>query len=148
VRPILDDDVPRQPHAVAEDYVVADPDVVCDVAVGHQQVVAADAGEGAATSGTSMDGNELADSVTIPDARFSTFAAILQVLRGHANRAVREKDVVLADPGGAFEVVVRHESRPAADLDFGAHHAKRPDFSVLRDSCERIDDGGRMNRHR
>ena len=39
---------PASAHAVAEDHVVADVDVVRHVGVGHQQVVAADGGDQAA----------------------------------------------------------------------------------------------------
>ena len=41
-------DVAGEPDAVAENDVVADADIVRHVRVGHQQVVAADAGEQAA----------------------------------------------------------------------------------------------------
>jgi hypothetical protein len=43
VDPILDDDVAGQPHAVAQDDVVADLAIVRHVGVGHEQVIAADA---------------------------------------------------------------------------------------------------------
>ena len=48
VRPVVDDDVAGEPDAVAENHVVADANVVRHVRVGHQEAVAADAGDQAA----------------------------------------------------------------------------------------------------
>ena len=51
IDPVLDNDVAGQPHAVAQDDVVADLAIVRHVGVGHQQVVAADRGHQAAAGG-------------------------------------------------------------------------------------------------
>ena len=64
---------------------VADADVVGDVGVGHQQVVAADAGDQAAALGAAVDGDELADAVAVADAGLGALALVFQVLRGDAD---------------------------------------------------------------
>src|SRR4029079_8536609 len=94
VRPVLDDDMARKPHAVAQDHVVTDADVVSDVGVDHQQVVIADAGDQAAALGAAMDRDKLANAVAVPDPGFGALALILQVLRGNPDGAVWEKDVI------------------------------------------------------
>ena len=111
VGPIADGDVAGEGDAVGQDDVIADADVVGDVGVGHEQVVAADGGEQAAALGAAMDGDEFADAVAVADAGLGALAFVLEVLRGHADGAVRKEDIVLADRGGAFQVVIGHQAR-------------------------------------
>src|SRR5437588_4947000 len=61
--PILDDDMATQGRRVGHDYMISDYAVVSDVGVGHDQVVAADAGEPSAFGGAAIDGDEFADHV-------------------------------------------------------------------------------------
>ena len=110
VGPIADGDVAGEGDAVGQDDVIADADVVGDVGVGHQQVVAADGGEQSSALGAAMDGDEFADAVAVADAGLGALAFVLQVLGGHAGGAVREEDIVFADAGGAFEVVIGHQA--------------------------------------
>src|SRR5206468_243344 len=147
IGPIFDDYVACESDAVAENHVVADPDIVRHVGIGHQQIVAPDAGDQSPTLGSAMNGYEFADPVSIADASLGALALILQVLRRHSNRTVREKNVVRADGGGPFEIVMRHQPRTLTDFDLRAHDTKRTDFGALRDTRQRVDDGGRINGH-
>ncbi len=148
VHPIVDGHVAGERHAVAQNDVIADAAIVRHVGVGHQQVVAADAGDQAAARGAAVDGDELADAVAVADARLGALAFIFQILRGHADGAVREEDVVFADPGGAFQVDVGHQAGAGADLHFRADDAVGSDLGAFGDARLRVHDGGRMDGHR
>src|SRR5580698_4151176 len=94
-----------------------------------------------------MDGDEFADAVAVAYAGLGAFALILQVLGGHAHAAEGEEDVILADKGGAFQVVVAHQEGAGADFHFRTDYAIRADLGALRDPRQWVHDGGRMNRH-
>ena len=68
----------------------------------HEQ--APDAVDDAGDAGEQFDGGKLADAVAVADARLGALALVLEILRRDADRAVREEEVVLADPRGAFQV--------------------------------------------
>src|ERR1019366_2704037 len=119
-----------------------------DVGVGHQQVAAADGGEQSATLGSAMDGDEFADAVAVADAGLGALALVLQVLRRHAGGAVGEEEVILAHPGGAFEVVIGHQPCARADVHFGADDAIGADIGAGVDFRLGVDNGGGVNRHR
>ena len=53
--------------------------------------------------GAAMDRDEFADAVAAADAGFGALAFVFQVLRGHADGRVREKDVIFADPCRPFD---------------------------------------------
>src|ERR1035437_7094878 len=148
VGPIADGDVAGEGDAVGHDDAIADARVVGDVDVGHEQVVAANGGDQSPALGSAMDGDEFADAVAVADAGLGALALVLEVLRGHAGGAVREEEVILADPGGAFEVVIGHQACARADLHFGSDDAIGADIGAGVDFRRGIDDGGGMNRHR
>ena len=98
--------------------------------------------------GAAMDRDEFADAVAVADAGLGALAFILQILRRDPDGAVRKEDIVLADPGGAFEKDVGHQARARADLHVRADDAVGADLGGLGDPRRRVDDGGRMNGHR
>src|ERR1039458_7746568 len=148
IHPVFDGYMTRQSHAVADDDVVADAYVVGHVGVGHQQVIAAYGGQQAAAFGAAMDGDEFANPVAVADARLRSLALVLEVLRRHAHGAVREENVVFADPRGALHIEVGHQAGAGSDFHLGAHDAIRTDLGALRDPRPRIHDCGGMDGHR
>src|ERR1035437_4326322 len=148
VGPIADGDVAGEGDAVGHNDVIADQRVVGDVGVGHEQVVAADGGDQSPALCAAMDGDEFADAVAVANAGLGALALVLEVLRGHAGGAVGEEEVVLADRGGAFEVVIGHQARARADVDFRSDDAIGADIGAGFDFRREVDDGGGMNRHR
>src|ERR1019366_6951941 len=130
VGPIADGDVTGERDAVGHDHVVADAYVVGDVGVSHQQVVAADRGDQSPALGAAMNGDEFADAVAMADAGLGALALVFEVLRGHAGRAVREEEVILADPGGAFEIVICHQAGARADVYFRSNDAVGADLGA------------------
>jgi hypothetical protein len=82
---------------VAENRRAADPAVVRDVRIGHEQVVVADGGQAASANRAAMDRHELTEHVVMADDEARRFAAVLDVLRCEANRRQRRDVVVIAD---------------------------------------------------
>src|SRR5207248_3242195 len=72
--------VPGQRRSVSHDHVVANVAVVCDVNIGHQQIMTADAGYTPAAFGTAMHGDKLAEDVGVPDFQACGLPVIFQVL--------------------------------------------------------------------
>src|ERR1039457_1724726 len=148
VGPIADGDVAGEGDAVGHDDVVADAHVVGDVGVCHEQVVAADGGDQSPTLGSAMNGDELTDAVAVADAGLGALALVLEVLRGHAGGAVGEEEVVLADPGGAFDVVIGQQAGARADVHFRSDDAIGADIGAGIDLRRGVNKGGGVNRHR
>ena len=81
VRVILDGDVAGQRRAIGEDRVVADDAIVGDVRVGHEEIVAADAGDAAAFHRAAVHGAEFAETFSSPTSSEARSPLIFQVLR-------------------------------------------------------------------
>src|SRR5436309_10131317 len=77
--PFFDDYMASQSSGVGEDYVVADYAVMGNVAVGHDQRMAADAGQASALCGAAIDGDKFADGVVVTDFKARGFAFVTQV---------------------------------------------------------------------
>src|SRR5262249_31915812 len=144
---VLDGHVPGQGRAVAEDGAVSHLRVVRDVDVSHQQVVVADARYHAPAFGAAVDGDELADLVPLADPGLRRLTLVFQVLRRHAHRAVRIKDVVFTDPRGTFDIHASYQPRAGADLDLRADDRVRTDLGRFGDDCAGIDNGCRVDGH-
>ncbi len=115
--------------------------VVGDVAVDHQQVVVADAGDPASFFGADVDGDGLAESIAAADLKPRWRSLVLLVLRSGAKDRIGEEDVVFADRGLSYDGDAVEQAAALADLDIGTDDAEGPDFHVLADLGARIDDG-------
>ena len=91
-RPLSDRDVAAQGRGIGQDDVVADDAIVRDMGVGHDQRVAANAGQSAALDGAAVDGDKLANLVVVADLEARRFAGVGDVLRRHADRTRRERN--------------------------------------------------------
>jgi len=127
-----------------EDGVAADVAVVRHVRVRHEQVAVANRRRAAAAGGAAVDGDELADLISPPDFGLGGFALVLQILRRHADRAVRIEDIILADPGGTLHVHIGHQARSGCYLDASADDAVGPNLGCGGNVRAGIDDSGRM----
>jgi hypothetical protein len=121
--------------------------IVCHVDVCHQQVVVADARDHPPAFRSAVNGDKLPDAVAAAEARLAALALIFQILRRHAYRGVRIKNVRFADPRGPVHVHVRHQARARADFHFCADDTVGPDHGRFGDARLGIDDRGGMNGH-
>src|SRR6185369_4427985 len=88
------------------------------------------------------------DAVAVSDVGFGALALVFEVLRGHTSSAVGEEDIVFADEGGAFQVVIGYEAGARADVHFRRDDAVGADVGAGIDFRSGVDDGGGVNRHR
>ena len=125
---VLQRHVAGQGGAVGEDDVVADPAVVADVGIDHEQVVVPDAGLHAATVRADVEGGELADRVPVADRQRAVLPAILHVLRHRAHAGELENPVVAADRRAALHYAMRPHARILTDAHVRADHRVRADL--------------------
>ena len=109
-RALADLDVARQHDVVGEDRAVADPAVVSDVHVGHQEAAGADECRTARLR-RAMEGDALADHVALADEEAGLGTLEGQVLR----LAAQDRPLVHA--------VAAAQHRPGLDHGVGAHLA-------------------------
>jgi len=125
--------------------VVSDKAIVRDVGVGHDQRVAAHAGEPAAFDRAAINCDELANLIVIADFETGGLARVGQVLRRHPDRTEWEETIVRADPAWAFDGHVRNQAAVFAQFHFRADHAIRADLAGGMNLGARINDGRGMN---
>src|SRR5262249_12921549 len=92
--PLFDRYVAGHSSAVDQHGAVSHHGIVADMRVGHEQGMAAHAGDSAAFDGATVDGDTLADDVVVSHLQAGLFAPIADVLRLDADGAVREETVV------------------------------------------------------
>ena len=105
--------------------------IVCDVAIGHQQVLVPDPRGVVLFLGTAVDGHSFAEDVFVPDLEAGRRSVVADVLRFPADHGAGEEAVSLADRRVAGDRHVRQQLAAVAQGDIGSHVAKRPDFDVL-----------------
>src|SRR5258708_10272152 len=108
--PVFDGDVSTESCGVGHDDVAADLAIVCDVSVGHDQVVIADLGEAPALYGAAIDGDELTNLVVVADFQAGRLAGVGQILWRQADRREGEEAVICADLCRPFHAHLRHHS--------------------------------------
>ena len=128
-RPFFDDDMASKSCGVGEDDVVADDAIMCDVGVGHDQRVIADAGQASALCSAAIDGDKFADGVVVADLKARRFTFVAEVLWGQSNGRKREEAVAGADCRGAFNDYVRNEFATFSEFDVRANGAVGADFA-------------------
>ena len=120
--------VAGQGRAVGEDDVVADPAVVPDVGIDHEQVIVPDAGLHATAARADVERRELADRIPVADRQRTVLPAILHVLRNGAHAGELENPVVAADRRAALHHAVRSHARIPAEAHVRADHRVRADL--------------------
>src|SRR6202044_1450565 len=79
--PVTDLHMPAHGRAVGEDHLVADPAVVRDVGIRHEQAVRTDARDAMTLGRTAVHGAELAKHIALADDELRRLALVLLVLR-------------------------------------------------------------------
>ena len=143
--PVLDHHMSAERGAVGEHAVVAELDVVGDVAVRHHQAAVPDAGHTAAPRRAEVHGDEFAELVAVPDHHLGGLAGVLEVLRNGADGGEMEDDVVRAHRRVAFDDGVRPDPRARPDLHLRSDDRVRTHFDRGVQLGVPIDDGSRMD---
>src|SRR5208337_217793 len=146
-RPVSHGYVPAQRGCVGHDDVAANLTIMCDVGIGHDQVVAADPGASPALYGAAIDGDKFTNGVMVADLQPRRFAGIADVLRRHANRGKREENVARADFRGTFDGDVREQTAAFGEFHPRPDYAVRPNFARRMYFAFWIDDRCGMNGH-
>src|SRR5690606_5940006 len=134
-----------QGGGVGHDDTVADLAVVGDMAIGHEQVVVADAGHAAALLGSAVHGDEFPDDVAVADLEPCGLAPVAEVLRCIAQTGMAVNGVAAADAGRSENGGVRADGGRFADLDIGADAGKGADAHARSQLGQGVDHGGRMD---
>ena len=106
------------------------PAVVGDVAVGHEEVVAADPRH-PRVGGAAVDGDVLAEDVAVADLHAGRLVVVLEVLRPFAEDGAAEDLVVAAHGQRADQVGVRPEHAARPDADPALDDDEGPDLHVV-----------------
>ena len=141
---VFHDDVTGQGSGVRQDDVIAQGDVVGDVAVGQKEIVRTDGG-GFSVAGGAVDGHGFADNVSISDASASDAAFPFAVLRAEADAAEGKELVVVADGGVAVHNDVGKQTATVAQNHVFSDDAIGADLAVLADAGAFVNDCAGMN---
>jgi hypothetical protein len=142
---IFDGDMAGESGAVDEDGVIADEAIVGDMGVGHDQVVAADAGNRAAFYGAAIDRGKFAEFIFVADFEGNAFAPVSEVLRVAADDGERIHVIFLAEARGALDHRVVVEATAVAELDFVANDGVGADGYVGAEFRGGRNDRARVN---
>src|SRR5262249_33347837 len=130
-RAIANLDPSREQRAPADDDLIADPAVVSNMRVVHDEVVVADDGYFAPLAST-MNRGTFAKHVAIADPHLAQRTRVGKVLRLIADHRGRMNHIVRADLGIAENRHVADEPRPRADFDSALEQAERPNLDTRR----------------
>ena len=142
---IFDGDVAGESGAVDENGVIADEAIVGDVRVGHDQVMAADAGDGAAFDRAAIDRTEFAEFIFVADFEGNALAPVSEVLRVAADDGERIHMIFLAEARRPLNYRVMIEAAAVAEFDLVANHCVGADGYVRAEFRGRRDDSARVN---
>src|SRR5215203_1154368 len=142
---IVDLDVAGVGRVVGEDDAVAHLAVMGDVGIGHEQAVAAHAGDAAPLGGAAVDGAELPKVIAVADLQPDFLALELQVLGIEADGRLGIDPVLPADPGRSPDLGRGPDLRAVADRDAGADHRQGSDLDTISQDGAGVDHGQRMD---
>lgn len=141
---VFHNDVTSQCGGVGQDDVIAQVDVVGDVAVGQKEIVRTDSG-GFSVAGCAVDGHGFADDVSISDASASDAAFPFAVLRAESDAAEGKELVVVADDGVAIYNDVGKQLATVAQNHVFSDDAIGADLAVFADAGAFVNDCAGMN---
>ena len=145
IGPVAHGDVARQHGVVGQDHLVAEPAVVGDEGVGHQQAMVAD---GRLVIGLQrpMHGDVLANGVAGADDDGAGMLGHVDVLRQAAQHVPSETRQFSPKRGAALNRHVAFQDTPAADPHPRFNHAKRTDLDPVAQGGFRADQGQGVDR--
>jgi len=123
--------MPGNRGIVRKNRMAADHAVVRDVAIGHDPVVIADAGNALILGRAAVNRDALADCVAIADRQFGFFAGVFLVLRIVTDRCELKNMVVATDRRRTLDDDMGLDSGAGADFDVRTDNGKRPDADVF-----------------
>ena len=138
--------MPGQHRVVDDDHVIADPTIVRDMGVDHDQIAIADRGRDFGSQAT-MDGGVFADHIAAADDQSADFVAGTQVLGTSAQHGTLADFIVTSQPGIRFNDDSGRQSTAVADLDSVLDDAERADRNTAAELGVAADYGRRMNVH-
>src|SRR5215472_5858974 len=128
-------DMASQRCAIHKNRAIANEAIVCDVRVGHEHVVAADARHAAAFFCATAHGHELAKLISRANFQRNVLARKSQVLRFAADRAEGVKMILRADFRGAVYNRMRFNHAFFAELDLISNNRELADARAASNSC-------------
>lgn len=141
---VFHDDVAGQCGGVGQDDVIAQGDVVGNVAVGQKEIVRTDDG-GFSVAGRAVDGYRFADDISISDASAGVAAFPFAVLRAEADATEGKELVVGADDGVAIHNDVGKQTATVAQNRIFSDDAIGADLAVFADAGVFVNDCAGMN---
>ena len=134
----------RKRGYVGHDDVIAQLAIMRNVRVGEEIIVGTNH-RGVAIAGGTMDGNVFTDCIVTTNARPSSAARPLEILRTQADARVRINDVRLAEFSSAIDDDMRMQLATAPQSDMRTNHTVRSNFAFFADDGGGINYGGSMN---
>ena len=128
------DHMPGDHDVVRQHAIIGKLRIMPDVAVGHQQIVIADAGDALSAAGADVNGDAFAENVPLADLQAGRFIVIFFVLRRIADHGIGMKMIVPPDFGPADDHDMAHQPATCAENHIRPHPAKRPDLHVVGDA--------------
>ena len=141
---VFHNDVTSQRGGVGQYDVIAQGDVVGDVAIGQQEVVGTDVGC-FSVAGCAVDGHGFADDVSISDASASVAAFPFVVLRAESDATEGKELVVVANDGVSVHNDVGKQPATVAQNHLFSDDAIGADLAVLADAGAFVNDCAGMN---
>ncbi|EAU64901.1 hypothetical protein STIAU_5450 [Stigmatella aurantiaca DW4/3-1] len=142
---VLDQHVPSDRGALPQDATVAHHAVMRHVAVAHEEVAVADAGDAAATGRADVQRGELANLVLVTEDEFGVLALVLQILGGTAQGGELEHPVARAERRAALDDSVRPHARLRTNLHLGSNDRECANLHRLVELRIRVDYRGGVN---
>jgi len=121
--PVAYGNVARYLGVVADDAIVANKTIVCQVAVRHDKAVLTNPGRPPVLA-SAVDGNKFPDGGIVADFDRGLFAFVFQVLRNGGNYGAGKDAAVLADAGAFHDGNVATDPGAFADLYILMNHTE------------------------
>src|SRR5512146_987747 len=138
-------DVPGKRRGIGHHHPVSHLAVVGDVAVGHEERLAAQAGHSPAVRRPAIHRHVLADRVAVPDLHPGVLPLEFQILRGGADGGEREHAVVLPHADVRGDLDVGGDVAPVADRHLRTDHGEGADRDAFAQLRLGVDDRGGMD---
>ena len=144
--PVIDISLTCDAHITYENAVFSDGAVVCHVAVGHQEGIAAHFGHSlAAGLGTPVDGGALTNSHIVTEFHIGHLSVKLEVLRDSSHNGSGENAAILSHSDIIKNRGVGKNLAAVTNLDELVNIGIRADFHIVTNLCIRMNAGKRMN---
>ena len=122
INAVLYDAVTGQESAVRKDTAVPDAAIMCDMAIGHEKILAADVRRARSTS-AAMDSDVFAEDIAIADVQGSRLVIVFEMLGILAEDCPAENEIALS------------QSKRAPEISVGSNDATRTDLYLAFDNA-------------